>query len=203
MPPATIDQVERQPLSLRRDQILSTAAPLFARHGFHGVSVDDLGAATGISGPALYRHFRAKDDILAELLLGASRKLLDGGRRHRAQARDAADALECLVIGHIEFALDNPDVITVQARELANLPAGARRAVRALQAGYVKIWADVIAAASGCDHSVAVAAAHAAFGLMNSTPHSAKLPREDMASLLRTMTLASLRTAPPPQTVPS
>ena len=36
----------------RRDQILATAAELFATRGFHGVSVADLGAACGISGPA-------------------------------------------------------------------------------------------------------------------------------------------------------
>ncbi|MBS9746049.1 helix-turn-helix transcriptional regulator, partial [Pseudomonas aeruginosa] len=44
----------------RRDQILATAAELFAARGFHGVSVADLGAACGISGPALYKHFPSK-----------------------------------------------------------------------------------------------------------------------------------------------
>ena len=40
----------------RREQILIVAARLFAKHGFHGVSIADLGAAVGVSGPALYRH---------------------------------------------------------------------------------------------------------------------------------------------------
>src|SRR5680860_829910 len=56
----------------RREQILSTAAELFAARGFHGVSVDELGAACGISGPALYRHFAAKDAMLAEMLVSIS-----------------------------------------------------------------------------------------------------------------------------------
>jgi AcrR family transcriptional regulator len=43
----------------RRDQILATAAELFAQRGFHGVSVVELGKACGISGPALYRHFES------------------------------------------------------------------------------------------------------------------------------------------------
>jgi AcrR family transcriptional regulator len=180
-------------VSSRQEQILSTAAPLFARRGFHGVTVDDLGAASGITGPALYRHFRAKEEILAELLLGVSRTLLEGGRRRLAEAPDAAAALDRLVAWHVDFALDNPDVITVQARELPNLPPDARRAVRGLQNGYVRIWAGVISSVSGCDR---VAAAHAAFGLMNSTPHSARLPRPAMAALLRTMALSCLRTVP-------
>jgi AcrR family transcriptional regulator len=181
--------------SARRQQILDAAAPLFARRGFHGVSVDDLGAATGVSGPALYRHFGAKDEILSELLVGVSRQLLDGGLRRRAGAAGADDALEALVAWHVEFALDNPDVITVQERELASLPAEASHAVRTLQHRYVDVWADVIDGVTGCGRDVAVGAAHAAFGLMNSTPHSARLPRAQMADLLRTMALAALRSA--------
>ena len=65
----------------RREQILAAAAELFARHGFHGVGIDDIGAAVGISGPALYRHFRSKDAMLGEMLTSISDFLLAGGQR--------------------------------------------------------------------------------------------------------------------------
>lgn len=178
--------------SARRTQILAAAARLFARHGFHGVSVDDLGAATGISGPGLYRHFRAKEDILTELLTGASARLLEGGRERVVATRDPAGALSALVAFHVDFALDNPDVIVVQARELANLPAAASREVRSLQHRYVTVWARVIGAACGCGDEASVAAAHAAFGLMNSTPHSARLARPAMERLLHAMALGAI-----------
>ena len=48
------------PVIDRRQQIIDTAAELFAERGFHGVSVNDIGAACGISGPALYKHFPSK-----------------------------------------------------------------------------------------------------------------------------------------------
>ncbi len=177
----------------RRQQILGCAAQLFASRGFHGVSVDDLGAAAGVTGPALYRHFRAKEDILADLLVGVSQRLLDGGRRRVEGAHDPAEALDALIGFHVGFALDEPDVITVQERDLASLPKSARRAVRALQHEYVGVWADVVERACDCGRERAVAAAHAAFGLMNSTPHSARLPGAQMAALLREMTSAALR----------
>lgn len=63
----------------RREQILKEAARLFAERGFHGVGVDEIGAAVGISGPGLYRHFPGKDAMLAELLVGISGQLLTGG----------------------------------------------------------------------------------------------------------------------------
>lgn len=182
----------------RRQQILEAAAPLFARRGFHGVSVDDLGAATGVSGPALYRHFRSKEEILAELLVGVSQRLLEGGRRRVAGAAGPQAALGALVDWHVEFALGNADVISVQSRDLASLPAPERRQVRDLQQRYVDVWAGVIGAVAGCDHAVAVAAAHAAFGLVNSTPHSARLPKAEMAALLRAMALGAIRAAAGP-----
>ena len=60
----------------RRQQILDIAAELFAQKGFHGVSIAELGAACGFSGPALYRHFRSKDAVLAEMLVSISDELL-------------------------------------------------------------------------------------------------------------------------------
>ncbi|MFE7838783.1 TetR/AcrR family transcriptional regulator [Streptomyces sp. NPDC057474] len=73
----------------RREQILKEAARLFAERGFHGVGVDEIGAAVGISGPGLYRHFAGKDAMLAELLVGISGQLLTGAKRRVAEADGA------------------------------------------------------------------------------------------------------------------
>ena len=51
----------------RRAEIMSAAAALFAQRGFHGVSIDDIGAAAGLSGPGIYRHFPSKEAVLAVL----------------------------------------------------------------------------------------------------------------------------------------
>ena len=78
-------------MSPRRQQILDIAADLFAQRGFHGVSVADLGAACGISGPALYKHFPSKDAVLAEMLVSISEELLSVGRQRVAAAATPAD----------------------------------------------------------------------------------------------------------------
>ena len=98
----------------RRQQILDTAT-LFAARGFHGVSVADLGAACGISGPALYKHFDSKDAMLAEMLVSISEELLRVGRE-RAAVADPEEALCALVAWHVEFALHNKPLIVVQDR---------------------------------------------------------------------------------------
>ncbi|GAA2962940.1 SACE_7040 family transcriptional regulator [Actinokineospora diospyrosa] len=181
----------------RREQILAAAAELFARHGFHGVGIDDIGSAVGISGPALYRHFRSKDAMLGEMLTAISEVLLDGGQSRVGAERAAGDTLQDLVRFHVDFALDNPALITVQERNLGNLTDPDRRKVRALQRRYVELWVEVIrGAVPATEEPSARAAAHAVFGLINSTPHSRHLDRAQMADLLAGMALGALGHGP-------
>ncbi len=181
-----------RPSDLRRAQILAAAAQLFASHGFHGSSIDDLGAAIGMTGPAVYRYFRSKEAILSALLVDVSRSLLAGGRARLVDAT-GWDAVHALVDWHVTFALDNPTLIVLQSRDLGALAPTEQRRVRRLQRAYVQIWVDaIVAAGGGTDGATALAAAHAVFGLINSTPHSARLERPAMAGLLLRMAMSAI-----------
>lgn len=172
------------------------AARLFAERGFHGVSIDDLGAALGVTGPALYRYFVSKESVLATLLVEISRTLLAGGRERAAAAAHGPAAVRALVDWHVSFALDNPALITVQSRDLTSLGGPEQRTVRRLQRSYVELWVDAIRSLDGeVDKATALAAAHAVFGLINSTPHSARIDKAAMGRLLSRMAMAAL-TAP-------
>jgi len=180
-------------MTSRREQILATAAAMFAERGFHGVSVVDLGAACGISGPALYRHFASKDAMLAEMLVSISEELLAVGRERVAQAESPREALHALVGWHIDFALHNKPLIVVQDRDWSSLPDEAREQVRRLQRRYVELWGDQVREVhADLSPREARAMAHATFGLLNSTPHSAMLPEAEMRPMLERMALAAL-----------
>jgi AcrR family transcriptional regulator len=159
----------------RRQRLLRAAAALFAERGFHGVSIEDLGSAAGISGPAVYRHFPNKEAVLETLLVEVSERLLGGGREQVAAASDDSDALRRLVAFHTEFALTQPELISVQGRDLASLGTAATRRVRRLQREYVEVWVGVL---TRLDPSLSPAEArtraHAVFGLLNSTPFSVR-----------------------------
>ncbi|MEU7056206.1 TetR/AcrR family transcriptional regulator [Streptomyces sp. NPDC046197] len=159
----------------RREQILKEAARLFAERGFHGVGVDEIGAAVGISGPGLYRHFPGKDAMLAELLVGISGQLLTGAKRRLAEADGVAapeEVLDSLIEGHIDFALDDRPLITLHDRELDRLRDSDRKLVRQLQRQYVELWVEVLRKVyGGLDEPAARSAVHSVFGLLNSTPH--------------------------------
>lgn len=184
--------VERDSQSRRRDEILAVAAPLFAERGFHGVSIDDLGAALGVTGPALYRYFDGKGDVLAAMLVDISRTLLEGARVRVKATSGGRQTLTALVKWHVSFALDHPALISVQGRDLGNLDGPEQRTVRRLQRAYVEIWVDALRSVGPIDDATALACAHAVFGLINSTPHSARIDRDSMGDLLRRMAMSAI-----------
>ena len=178
----------------RRDALLSSAAQLFASRGFDGVSIEDLGSSVGVSGPAVYRHFASKQAVLAALLVGVSEGLLTGGRTVVSDAGDDASALAALVRFHADFALRDPDVIRVQDRDLAALSPQDRESVRDLQRRYVDVWVDVLSRLSPTTERAELRLrAQATFGLLNSTPHSARsVTVARTRALLEEMALAAL-----------
>ena len=178
----------------RREQIVNAAALLFAERGYHGVTIEELGGAVGISGPGIYKHFSSKEAVLAEMLIGISTHLLKQGRRQIDQATSPEDALNRLIDFHTDFALARPELIRVQEHDLANLSESQAREVRRLQRSYVELWVGVL---QEIDPSLAAAEArsraHAVFGLLNSTPHSARHGEGPLAgAVLRRMARAAL-----------
>lgn len=159
----------------RRSQLLAAAERLFAERGFLAVRLDDIGAAAGVSGPAIYRHFPNKESMLVELLVGISTQLLTGARDVTSSTIGSAAALHGLVDFHLDFALAQPDLIRIQDRDLAHLPATAQRHVRKAQRQYVEVWVGVLRRLNPeVPEADARLMAHAVFGLLNSTPHSMK-----------------------------
>jgi AcrR family transcriptional regulator len=183
----------------RRQRYLLAAARLFAARGFDRVSIDDLGAEAGVSGPALYRHFSGKDAILVALLEEASERLLDGARSVVADSAAPEAVLAALVSFHAAFAVSERDVIRVQDRELDRLPPEDNRRIRSLQRRYVDLWAEqlrvVLPAAADAEIEVRL---HGVFGLLNSTPHhplAAEVP--EVRELLTATAFAALIAARP------
>jgi hypothetical protein len=131
----------------------------------------------------------------AEMLLRISEHLLAGGMERVAEVGDddPAAQLRALIAFQVDFALDNPALITVQDRDLGSLPTVDAAQVRRLQRRYVEQWVAVLARLHpAADAATCRARAHAVFGLINSTPHSAgRLPRREMAALLAGMAWAA------------
>lgn len=87
----------------RRLRILDAAAELFHVHGYATTSVDAIGERAGVTGPAVYRHFPSKQELLLELLELAVAKAL--GDDIAEQAADPAARLAAMVRNIVTHAL--------------------------------------------------------------------------------------------------
>lgn len=187
----------------RRSQLFTAAGRLMAEHGYLAVRIEDIGAAAGVSGPAVYRHFANKEAFLVELLVGISTRLLAGANDVIATSTDSAEALDRLIDFHLDFVFSEPDLIRIQDRDLAHLPTAAKRQVRRAQRQYVEAWVDVLRQRStsqsqgrdvGLSESAARLMAHATFGLLNSTPYIVQpgSVSDTARTVLRAMAVAAL-----------
>jgi AcrR family transcriptional regulator len=58
----------RLPAPARRRQLLEVALQVFADHGFHGTSMNEVAEAAGVTKPVLYQHFTSKEALYRELV---------------------------------------------------------------------------------------------------------------------------------------
>ena len=185
----------------RSDAILHAAARLFAARGYTGVSLEDIGAAVGVSGPAVYRHFAGKQALLGAVLVKVSEDLIRGGRTVAEDATTPEQRMRALIGFHVDFALGNAEVIQVQDRDVAHLSDADRADVRRLQRAYIELWMDALAplhsgAADDTGQDELRLRVQACFGLINSTPHSTRAAARHhsaTATVLIAMADAALR----------
>lgn len=154
----------------RKARILSAAAELAARRGFHTIAMSDIGAEAGIVGSGVYRHFASKTAILVALLDQVMSRLQDGAAAVAGRATDDRSALSALVRDHIQVAIDDRSVLAVYHREAHNLPEDDRRRLRRAQRLYLEEWVHVLAPLRPelTDAELRVAV-HAAVGAIQST----------------------------------
>ncbi|MGK0276254.1 MAG: acetoacetyl-CoA synthetase [Ilumatobacter sp.] len=181
-----------RPVSQRREELLEIAAERFAKEGFAVVTVDGLGAAAGVSGPALYHHFENKEAMLGEMLVGTSHHLLAGARMLRDTVTPDR-LLEELIAARVDFAVDHRALVSVMYRDLNSATADDQERVRVLQRQYLEIWIyAVIGRRPDLAPAIARPAVHAVMSLISSTPFSPRTPLTTMVPLLRAMAAAAI-----------
>ncbi len=128
---------------MERDRaILETAAEAFYEKGFHGVGVDELGRRAGLSGPALYRHFSGKDEILATLLNEALDELISATVPVHDDPRSD---LERALRHHIGFAIGHRHLVNIYQREVRSLVEPWKKPFDRRRGAYLDGWEGLFA----------------------------------------------------------
>lgn len=150
--PSTLHPVDDRPRNggrrpaNRRELILAAAIELFHRRGYHATGVDDIGEAVDVSGPAIYRHFASKEDILLEAIERAAERVHAANTAARAAHDDPAAVVEGFIRAYARVAIEQSALIAVWTSEARHL-APERRApmMRRLRA-WRSEWIEVLRA---------------------------------------------------------
>ena len=129
--------------TLRRLQ--ESALELFAERGYHGVSMRELAAATGVQASSLYAHVPSKERLLRDLILLAHEE-------HRAQLRaalietgeDSCEQFAACVRAHVSFHVTYPMLATVANNELHALSSAGEREVRLVRGEAERLIQDIV-----------------------------------------------------------
>ncbi len=189
----------------RREKILQAAVELIARRGYHAVSLADIGAAAGIVGSGIYRHFASKSAILVALLDQVMARLMDNAAGVVASGLDDTQVLAALVADQVAFAVHDRYLVRLYQREVHTLPEADRRRLRRLQRHYVEEWVHVLAGLRrDLTDGEARAIVHAAIGAIQSgASYNSGLPPDQQQELLGRLAHACLNAPiPTPPTAP-
>jgi AcrR family transcriptional regulator len=170
----------------RKERILAAAADLLARNGYHGVSMSDIGAAAGVTGSAIYRHFESKSALLVALFDRVIDGLLWDEQRIVQEVTDLRWALHQLISGQVDFVVADRELAQIYHNEIHNLPEDDRRRLRRKQRLYLEEWIHLLAELrEDIDDLEARVIVHAAIGAIQSTlVHNSGLEENRLRNLL-------------------
>ncbi|MDF2444109.1 MAG: hypothetical protein JWR01_2312 [Subtercola sp.] len=124
----------------RRELILQSAANLMAERGYPAVSMSQIGAAAGIVGSAVYRHFDSKSTILGTLLDRVIKTMLAGTREVVSSGQTGLHLLDAMILTQTRIAIENRSLVAVYLRDAGNLPVDDLRSLRRQQRLLIEEW---------------------------------------------------------------
>src|ERR1700679_1620910 len=121
------------------------AAPApFPERGFWEASLGDIGAAAGVSGPAIYRYFDSKGELLSVLIEEAA--VIWRGAVDEVLNEDMLPmaTLELLIDAAIVLQLRNGNLRDVFVKEYRSLDDDARRRVARIERVRIAEWVHLL-----------------------------------------------------------
>lgn len=190
--PTSPDAPSRRPPN-RRDLILEAAIGLFHERGYPATGVDDIGKAVDVSGPAIYRHFSSKEEILLEAMRLAADEVQEANQKAEASTSEPRALLEHYVRAYIRVALERSALIAVWTSEARHLSSARRSPMSKRLRAWTQSWVDVLRAARpGLTTEQAGLLVTATIGLITTTATAGPIHGPRLEDRLTVMAMATL-----------
>jgi AcrR family transcriptional regulator len=142
---ASVDlpEASRQPTETQA-KIITVAAELFAKQGYHATGVAELGRAVGLGAGALYHHIGSKEELLLTIVRAHLEDMHAFGTGVLAGAGTAVWQLHELARNHMRLVAHRRTELLVMMRELDSLTGQRRADMLALRDAVEDIWNEVV-----------------------------------------------------------
>jgi AcrR family transcriptional regulator len=161
----------------REAKILDAAADLFRKRGFAAVGVDEIGRNAGVTGPAIYRHFKGKDEILGALFDEGMDELT---RVTAGSFDDPWDELRHIARNHALQILNNHRIAAIWLHEQRSLTEEHRRRFLRRARKYEERWIGVLERClPDVPEDAILTAAYSAFGALKSVDEWPKAIKDE------------------------
>lgn len=94
-------------MSSLQERIAAAAQELYLEQGIEGLSMRKVADRVGVSAPAIYRHYKNKEDLLKVIVIEGLR-ILESYLQPALRAPAPIDRLTALVDSYLRFALEQP-----------------------------------------------------------------------------------------------
>ena len=134
--------------SIRRQELLSSAARLFRDVGYPRATVRDIAKAVGIQSGSIFYYFKTKEDILVDVMEAAMQTFVGAAQRALREASTPETKLRELFVGHLKALHGSSDETAVVLSEWRNLSAKSRRKIVKLRDQVDSMWDEALRDAS-------------------------------------------------------
>jgi len=163
--------------------------------------MDDIGAAAGVTGPAIYRHFGAKASVLTavfdRVIDAVAYDRVEVSAQPDSPAEEAARLRE-LIGKYAEAVCGRRRLMAVFVREVHHLPTDDRAMLDERQRVLVRRWRTLLGHAhTDWDVERVRSAVHGAFGMLNAVgTFDSPLPDDELADQMSALAINALQLNP-------
>jgi AcrR family transcriptional regulator len=130
----------------RKQEVLETAARLFARHGYEATSMRDIAGEVGMLAGSLYYHFRSKEELVAATHGLGVRQIIEAVSLAIDRLDDPWRRLEAACVAQLECLLGGSDFAAVVRQEFSRVSPALRKRLIAQRDEYERLFAGLVEA---------------------------------------------------------
>lgn len=127
-----------------REKVLAISATLFREKGFERTSLREISKACGMLPGSLHYRYRAKDDILVDMMRLAIERITSGIVDATVSIDDPLEKLRAAMRAHVNILMSGNDMVYVLLFEWRSLHGTAHTQIVAERDRYERCWQAIL-----------------------------------------------------------